>query len=109
VFMNTETFEQLFIDEKPLGNKKGFLKEGTVVAMLMMGDKPIDIILPTFVELKIVESERGIKAGTITPQTKSAVLETGYNIAVPAFIKEGDIIKVDTRTGEYVERISTKK
>ncbi len=109
VFMNTETFEQLFIDEKLLGNKKDFLKEGMVVAMLMMDEKPIDITLPTFVELRVVESGVATKTGTITPQTKSAVLETGYTIAVPAFVKEGDIIKVDTRTGAYVERVGTKK
>ena len=109
IFMNTETFEQHFIAEAQLGNKKGFLKEGMVVVILMMGDKPIDITLPMFVELRVVESEVATKTGTISPQTKSAVLETGYAIAVPAFVKEGDIIKVDTRTGAYVERVGTKK
>jgi elongation factor P len=109
VFMNTETFEQNFITEAELGNKKNFLKDGMVVAMLMMGDKPIDITLPTFVELRVIESGVATKTGTVTPQTKSAILETGYTIAVPAFVKEGDIIKVDTRTGTYVERIVTKK
>jgi len=107
--MNTETFEQHFIAEAQLGNKKEFLKEGMVVSILMMGDKPIDITLPIFVELRIVESEVATKTGTISPQTKSAVLETGYTIAVPAFVKEGDIIKVDTRSGAYVERVGTKK
>jgi elongation factor P len=109
VFMNTETFEQLFVDGKLLGNKKDFLKEGMVVSILMMGDRPIDIAPPTFVELKVVESGVATKTGTISPQTKAAVLETGYTIAVPAFVKEGDILKVDTRTGTYVERVGTKK
>jgi elongation factor P len=109
VFMNTETFEQNFITEAELGNKKNFLKDSMVVAMLMMGDKPIDITLPTFVELKVIESGAATRTGTVTPQTKSAILETGYTIAVPAFVKDGDIIKVDTRTGTYVERIGTKK
>ncbi len=109
VFMNTETFEQRFIAEAQLGNKKGFLKEGMIVTMLMMNDKPIDIAIPTFVELKVVESEVSTKTGTISPQTKSAILETGYNIEVPSFVKEGDILKVDTRTGTYVERVSAKK
>lgn len=109
VFMNTETFEQHFIREEQLGNKKDFLKEGTVVVMLMMGDKPIDITLPTSVELRVVQSEIATKTGTITPQMKSATLETGFTIDVPSFVKEGDIIKVDTRTGTYVERVSTKK
>ncbi len=109
VFMNTETFEQLFIDKNLLGNKKDFLKEGMVVAMLMLDDKPIDITMPTFVELKIVESGFASRTDTISPQTKSVSLETGYSIGVPAFVKEGDIIKVDTRTGAYVERVGTKK
>ncbi len=109
VFMNTETFEQHFIDEARLGDKKDFLKEGTVVSTLMMGDRLIDITLPTFVELRVVESGVTTKTATITPQTKSATLETGYSIAVPSFIKENDIIKVDTRTGTYVERVGSKK
>jgi len=109
LFMNTETFEQFFIDKSLLGEKKDFLKEGMVVSILMMGDKAIDITLPIFVELEVVESGVATKAATITPQTKAAVLETGYTAAVPAFIKEGDIIKIDTRTGAYVERVVTKK
>ena len=109
VFMNTETFEQFYIEEELLGNKKDFLKEGTVVALLMLVDKPIDITLPTFVELKVVESGFSNRTNTISPQMKSAVLETGYAIGVPAFIKEGDILKVDTRTGVYVERVGAKK
>lgn len=109
VFMNTETFEQHLIDEKLLGDKKNFLKEGTIVSMLMMGDRAIDITLPTFVELKVVETGGTAKAATITPQNKAAVLETGHTIGVPVFVKEGDIIKVDTRTGTYVERVTAKK
>jgi elongation factor P len=109
VFMDTETFEQRFVPKALLGNKRNFLKEGTVVTMLMMGDRPIDIALPTFVELKVVETAIATKTATITPQLKSAVLETGYTIGVPAFIKEGDVLKVDTRTGVYVERVGTKK
>jgi elongation factor P len=109
VFMNTETYEQRFIPADMIGEKAAFLKEGTIVTMTMMGDDPIDITLPTFVELEIVGSEIGTKTATITPQNKSAKVETGFNISVPIFIKEGDIIKVDTRTGVYVERVTTKK
>jgi len=110
IFMNTETFEQQFVTEAQLGGKKDFLKEGMVVNMLMLGgDKPIDITLPTFVELKVLETAISTKTATITPQKKSAILETGAAIAVPAFVKEGDIIKVDTRTGTYEERVSAKK
>jgi elongation factor P len=109
VFMDTKTFEQHSVTEADLGSKKGFLKEGMVVSMLMMGDKAIDITLPTFVELRVVETAIATKTATITPQMKSAVTETGCTIAVPPFIKEGDVLKVDTRTGKYVERISTGK
>ncbi len=108
VFMNTGTFEQHPIAEELLGDKKGFLKEGTVVTVLMMGDKPIDITIPMFVELKVVETEVSSKTATISPQSKAATLETGATIDVPSFVKEGDIIKVDTRTGIYVERITKK-
>jgi elongation factor P len=109
IFMNTATFEQHFIPEELVGQKKNFLKEGMVVTMLMMDDLPIDITLPITVELLVVESEIATKTATITPQTKATVLETGYVIETPAFVKEGDIIKVDTRTGTYVERVTTKK
>lgn len=109
VFMDTKTFEQHFINEEQLGDKKNFLKEGMVATVLMMGDSPLGVTLPTFVELKVVQSGVATKTATITPQSKAAVLETGYHIEVPAFIKEGDIIKVDTRTGTYVERVGTKK
>lgn len=109
VFMNTETFEQYFFTEGQIGDKRHFLKEGTVVSALMMEDKPIDITVPTFVELEVLEVRASTKTDTITAQSKSAILETGSTIAVPTFIKESDIIKVDTRTGTYVERVSAKK
>ncbi len=108
-FMDTKTFEQHFITAEQLGDKKGFLKEGMLVTVMMMGDKPIDVTLPMFVELKVVETGSATKTATITPQAKAALLETGYSIEVPAFVKEGDLIKVDTRTGNYSERVVTKK
>jgi elongation factor P len=109
VFMNTESFEQQTIPERLIGEKAAFLKDGTIVSVTMMGDEPIEVNLPTFVELQVVGSEITTKSATITPQNKAAKVETGYTIGVPAFIKEGDIIKVDTRTGAYVERITGKK
>lgn len=108
IFMNSETFEQHPIDEKTLGNSKNFLKEGTEVVVLMMGDEPLEINLPTSVELKVVKSATATRADTITAQNKAVVLETGYTIDVPTFVNEGDIIKVDTRTGTYVERVAKK-
>ena len=108
IFMDTTTFEQHFINEEQLGDRKYFLKDGTVVTMQMMDDKLIDIIMPITVELEVVSSDVTTKKETVTGQDKGAVLETGYTIGVPTFIKEGDIIKVDTRTGTYLER-ATKK
>jgi elongation factor P len=101
VFMNSVTFEQISIPEELIGDKKNFLKEGAVVMMLTWGDQPIDITMPI--------TEISTKTATITAQMKQSVLETGYVIATPTFIKEGDTIKVDTRTGAYVERVSAAK
>jgi elongation factor P len=109
IFMNTDTFEQYTIEESLLGDKSHFLKEGTIVTTMMLEEKPLDITLPIFVELKVTKSDIATKTDTVTAQMKSATLETGYQIDVPTFIKEGDIIKVDTRTGSYVERVVVKK
>jgi elongation factor P len=109
VFMNTETFDQLSISEAMMGDKAGYLKDGMLVQLLMMGDEPIDITLPITVDLKVVETEISSKTATITAQAKSSVMETGIKVDTPSFVKEGDIIRVDTRTGNYVERVSTAK
>ena len=106
VFMDSTTFEQISVPEELIGDKKHFLKEGTVVVILMAEDRPIDITLPITVDLKVVQSEVSTKTATITPQLKQSVLETGYAIGTPTFIKEGDVIRVDTRTGAYVERVN---
>lgn len=109
IFMSTDNYEQYTIDESLLGEKAHFLKEGTIVTTMMLEDKPLDITLPIFVELKVTKSDIAMKTDTVTAQMKSATLETGYQIDVPTFIKENDYIKVDTRTGTYVERVVTKK
>ncbi len=109
VFMNTQNFEQTFVSEAQLGDKIHFLKEGTLVNVQLLDERPIDITIPTFVELAVIETGTAIKTATVTAQNKSAKLETGYSMDVPSFIKEGDVLKIDTRTGGYVERITTKK
>ncbi len=110
VFMNTQTFDQMMVTEKQMGDRSQWLKEGTVVNVQLMDDTiPLDIGIPTFVELVVVETGMAIKSATVTQQTKSAKLETGAVIDVPPFIKEGDVLKIDTRTGAYVERINAKK
>jgi len=108
IFMNTENYEQIFVTEAQISNKKDYLKEGILVDMLMFGERPIDITLPNFIEFKVLESDIAIKAQTISPQLKSATIETGAVIGVPSFINVGDLIKVDTRSGTYVERINKK-
>lgn len=108
-FMDTETFEQHSLSKEQLGTRAAFLKEGFVVAALSMHGKIIDINLPKFVELAVVESTITTKTDTVTAQQKMVVLETGATVGVPPFVKEGDIIKVDTRTGTYVERTGKNK
>ena len=108
IFMDNTTFEQIPMTKEQLGDKHYFLKEGTPVTILMLEEKPFDITLPKVVELKVVRTQASLKGATVTAQLKGAVLETGATVGVPAFIKEGDIIKVDTRTGNYLERSGAK-
>jgi len=104
-FMDTETYEQYPIDEAQVQEAARFLKEGDEVEVLFTRGAPIGIELPYFVELKVVETEPGVKGDTVSGATKPATLETGAVVQVPLFIEEGDVIKIDTRTGEYVERV----
>ena len=106
VFMDSVTFEQISVSGELMGDQQHYLKEGTTVTMLMADDQPIEVTLPITVDLKVVQTEISTKTATITPQNKQSVLETGYTIGTPTFIKEGDLIKVDTRTGQYVERVN---
>ena len=109
VIMDISSFEQHYVNEEALGDKKFFIKEGDAVTVTMLGDRPLEIEIPVFVELKVVKSTITSRSSTITAQYKPAELETGASIDVPAFINEGDLIKVDTRTGTYVERVTGKK
>ena len=103
-FMNTQNYEQVEIDADHVGDAANFLTENLNVSILYFKDKPIGINLPFTVELKIVETEPGVKGDTATGATKAATLQTGATVQVPLFIKEGEKIVVDTRTGEYLER-----
>ncbi|MFP3870544.1 MAG: elongation factor P, partial [Syntrophobacteria bacterium] len=87
-----------------LGDAKNFLQENIEVKVLFFDEKPIGIELPTFVHLRIQQTDPGIRGDTATGTTKPATLETGVVIQVPLFLNEGDLVKVDTRTGEYIER-----
>jgi elongation factor P len=103
-FMDNETYEQFFLTEEQMGDAKNFLKENIDVDVLFYKGQPIGIDLPTTVNLEVVESEPGIKGDTATGATKPAKLETGYTVNVPLFINEGDVLKIDTRNGEYLSR-----
>ncbi len=108
IFMDSSSFEQFPMTPQQMGDKGGYLKEGTPVVIMMWEDRPIDIQLPKVVELKVVETSASLKGATITAQLKEGKLETGMTLGVPAFIKEGDVIKVDTRNGSYIERVGAK-
>ena len=104
-FMNTETYDQIDLTSDQVGDARNFLLENLEVAILFFDEKPIGITLPTFVEIEVTESEPGMKGDTATGGTKPVTLSTGAKVQVPLFINQGDWLKIDTRTGEYVERI----
>lgn len=103
-FMDSETYEQLPISPNVLGDNFRFVKENMVCKVLSYKGNVFGIEPPNFVELQVTETEPGVKGDTATNVTKPATLETGAEIKVPLFIDEGEMIRVDTRTGEYMER-----
>lgn len=103
-FMNDETFEQFEVPADLVGDGAGFLKEGDKIQLQFFNDAPINVELPKNVPLKVVYAESVVKGDTTSSVMKDAELETGITVKVPAFIKQGDVIKVDTRTSEYLER-----
>lgn len=104
-FMDTETYEQLPISKDTIGDTFKFVKENMIAKILSYKGNVFGIEPPTFVELEITETEPGFKGDTATGATKPATLETGAIVKVPLFINQGDVIKIDTRTGEYLERV----
>lgn len=105
-FMNNDTYEQVDLPKAISEDKVGYLKEGENVALKIFDGRPISIELPIKVELKVVSTVPGLKGDTATGGTKPATLETGLTVNVPLFIKEGDVVRVNTETGEYTERAS---
>ena len=103
-FMDPESYELIPINESELGDGFKFVKESMVCKILSYKGKVFGMEPPTFVELQVTETEPGFKGDTATNATKPATLETGAEIRVPLFINEGDMIRIDTRTGEYMER-----
>jgi elongation factor P len=105
VFMEKETYEQITVPEEQLGDAGKFLKDGESVDILFNGTDITGIEMPITVELKIVETVPGVRGDSANAGTKPAKVETGANVNVPLFLNEGDVIKIDTRTGDYIERV----
>ncbi|MEW5757910.1 MAG: elongation factor P [Candidatus Omnitrophota bacterium] len=104
-FMDQETFEEIIISKEQLADNVKFLKDNLVIDILCYKDEILNINLPNFIEFKVIATEPGIKGDTAKSSGKPATIETGAEIQVPLFINIGDIIKIDTRTGEYLGRV----
>jgi len=105
VFMDKETYDQVNVSEKEIGDSAHFLKDGETVDIAFNGSEIVSIEVPITVELKVVETPPGVRGDTATGAQKPAKVETGAMVNVPLFINEGDVIRVDTRTGNYIERV----
>ncbi len=106
IFMDTKDYDQIPISDEVIGNNAKFLLENAEVDVLFWKGNPVNIELPSFVEITIAQSDPGLKGDTSSGATKPATLETGAVIQVPLFLKEGEKVRVDTRTGAYVERVN---
>ena len=104
-FMDNETYDQPAIKADILGESAGFLSEGMECKLTFYNGEPLDIELPTSVDLKVVYAETAVRGDTATGVTKKVTVETGVIVQCPNFVKEGDTIRVDTRTGEYLTRV----
>jgi elongation factor P len=105
-FMDTETYDQIVLNATTVGEAGRFIRENDVVDLLTYNGEPIDIELPPAVNLSVADTDPGLKGDTASGATKPATLETGLVVNVPLFVNIGDVLKVDTRTGEYIERVS---
>jgi elongation factor P len=103
--MDTDTYEQLTFDKHQLGDNADLLKENMTVKILIYEHRPIAVELPNFIELKVVKAEPGVRGDTASGGTKPAIVETGATIKVPLYLEVGTVIKIDTRTRSYVERV----
>ena len=103
-FMDQESYEQIPLNKEKLGDNFKFVKENTVCRICSFKGNVFSVEPPTFVELRVTETEPGVRGDTATNVTKAATLETGAPIKVPIFINEGDLLRIDPRTGEYLER-----
>ena len=107
-FMDSESFEQSVLSPEQLGDALKYLKEGMSLEILTYKDEPIGVELSNSVELEVIDTGPSFKGDTATAGTKPATLETGITVQVPMFVENGDIVRVDTRTGDYLERVSSR-
>src|SRR5690606_21514937 len=105
IFMDSETYDQITLNVARLGDAVNYLKENMELTVVFYGDEPIGVEPPTVVELEVVHTEPGLKGDTATGATKPATLETGLVVQVPLFVNTGDVLRIDTRTGEYLSRV----
>ncbi|MCP4632781.1 MAG: elongation factor P [candidate division Zixibacteria bacterium] len=103
-FMDSENFEQVALNEEQVGEYKWYFRENIEYKIMFFEGLPINVDMPLSVVLKVIEAEPGVKGDSVSNLTKNSKVETGLNVKVPLFIKEGESIKIDTRTGEYIER-----
>jgi elongation factor P len=103
-FMNTDTYDQFPLGKDHLGDALNYLKENATCNLLMYGDEPVGVELPAAVELAVTQTDAWVRGDTAQGGTKPAKLETGITVSVPLFINPGDVLKIDTRTGDYLER-----
>ena len=104
-FMNTETYDQIALNSDDIGDSLKFVKENDMVKVCSHNGKVFAVEPPMFVELAIIDTEPGFKGDTATGATKPAIVETGAKVMVPLFVEIGNVIKIDTRTGEYLSRV----
>jgi len=104
-FMDTETYEQPVLSAELLGDAVDYLTENMTLQISTYEGEPIDVVLPVTVDLKVIEAPPGFAGDTATSATKQVTLETGFKVNAPLFVEEGDIVRVDTRTGQYLSRL----
>jgi elongation factor P len=104
-FMDNQSYEQIFLTEEQVGDAKNFLIDNIEAEILMFEDRPLGVSLPNFVDLIVTQADPWAKGDTVSGNTKPVIVQTGYQIQVPPFVEQGEKIRVDTRTGEYLTRV----
>jgi elongation factor P len=104
--MDNKNFEQTFLTAEQMGESKKFIKDNTTTQILFFNGKAIGVTLPNTMDLRIAKCDPGVRGDTVSGATKPATLETGYVVNVPLFINEGELLRIDTRTGEYLTRVA---